>query len=106
MNEDRSRIRSYRYLIILLMLLNTACAVPKNTAIEAPIPQPLPPIAIADPTVPASSQPVRQNDEQLYQEALIKAAAAKAIGQSAASKDDWFLVASNLQGSVEINYAN
>jgi predicted aspartyl protease len=102
MNEDRSRIRSYRYLIILVMLLNTACAAPKNTVVEAPISQPSPPIAVTSPTIPPSPQPVRQNDEQLYQDALTKADAARSIGQSAASKDDWFLVANNLQGSVEI----
>ena len=102
MNEDRSKTISHRYLIILMMLLNTGCAAPKNTVVEAPIPQPSSPIAVAAPTVPPSQELTKQNDEQLYQEALTKADAARSIGQSAASKDDWFLVANNLQGSVEI----
>jgi predicted aspartyl protease len=102
MNEDRSRIRSYRYLIILLMLLNTACSTQKNAVVEAPIPQPSPPISVAAPIIQPSPQPARQNDEQLYQSALTKADSAKAISQSAASKDDWILIANNLQGSVEI----
>jgi hypothetical protein len=102
MNEDRSRIRSYRYLIVLLMLLNTACVAPKNTIVQPPVTQVDPTAQIVTPTSQSSPQPVRQNDEQLYQAALTKADSAKAISQSAASKDDWFLVANNLQGSVEI----
>jgi predicted aspartyl protease len=84
------------------MLLNTACSTPKNAVVEAPIPQASPPISVAAPTPQASQQPIRQNNEELYQEALTKADSAKAISQSAASKDDWILVANNLQGSVEI----
>jgi predicted aspartyl protease len=102
MNKDRSRIISYSYLIILLTLLNTACAASKNIVVQVPMPQPSPPVQSTVPIVQPSQQPVRQNDEQLYQEALTKADAAKSIGQSAASKDDWFLVANNLQNSVEI----
>ena len=102
MNEDRSRIRSYQYLIVLLASLNTACTAPKKIAVQAPIIQADTPASVAVPTPQLSPQPVRQNDEQLYQEALTKADSAKAISQSAASKDDWFLVANNLQGSVEI----
>ena len=102
MNQARSRTRNYRYLIIPLMLLNTACSDPQTTSVETPSPQPLPPVSAVATTVQPIPQPVRQNDEQLYQSALTKADAAKAIGQSAASKDDWFLVANNLQDSVEI----
>ena len=102
MNQARSRIRNYHYLIIPLMLLNTACSAPKTTSVETPSPQPLPPVSEVAVTIQPIPQPVKQNDEQLYQSALTKADAAKAIGQSAASKDDWFLVANNLQDSVEI----
>jgi predicted aspartyl protease len=43
-----------------------------------------------------------QNDGEIYQEALTKAEAAHAIAQSATSKDDWLLVANNLQTSIEM----
>ena len=102
MNKDRSTIKSYHYLIVLLALLNPACSAPKNTVIQPPVTQADPPtqvIASAPQTIPQS---VSQNSEQLYQAALTKADSAKAISQSAASKDDWVLVASNLQSSVEI----
>jgi predicted aspartyl protease len=102
MNEDRSRIKSYHYLIILLALLNPACTAPKNTVVEPPVTQVVPPAPVVTPAPQISPQPVSQNNEQLYQTALTKADSAKAIGQSAASKDDWSLVANNLQGSVEI----
>ena len=102
MNQARSRTRKYLYLIIPLLLLNTACSVPQTTIVATPSPQPLPPVSEVAATVQSIPQPVKQNDEQLYQSALTKADAAKAIGQSAASKDDWFLVANNLQDSVEI----
>ncbi len=92
--------------IILLALSITACA-PKSN-IVAPVPQP-PATAIASipapeipPVVPATPPVAKQNDGLLYEEAVTKADAARAIGQSAASKDDWFLVANNLQGSVEL----
>jgi predicted aspartyl protease len=100
---------SCKYLLgssILLALSITACA-PK-LKIVTPVPS-APPALTASipapeipPVVPATPPVAKQNDGQLYEEAITKADAAKAIGQSAASKDDWFLVASNLQGSVEL----
>ncbi len=102
MNQDRSRTRNYHYLVILLILSSTACSAPKNIVAPPQITQVDSPSSVAVTTPQSSQQPVRQNDEQLYQEALTKADAAKAIGQSAASKDDWVLVANNLQSSVEI----
>jgi predicted aspartyl protease len=102
MNEDRSRINRYRCLIILIALLNSACTAPKNTVIQAPVTQVASPAPAVVPTPETSSQPVNQNNEQLYQSALIKADSATAISQSAESKDDWVLVANNLQSSVEI----
>ncbi len=102
MNKDRSRIKSYRYLIILLALLNPACAAPKNIVLQPPATQVVPTAQVVISTSQSSPQPASQNSEQLYQSALIKADSARAISQSAASKDDWFLVANNLQGSVEI----
>jgi predicted aspartyl protease len=92
--------------IILLALSITACA-PKPK-IVAPSPNTPPTVAASipapeiPPVVPATPPIAKQNDGQLYEEAVTKADAAKAIGQSAASKDDWFLVANNLQGSVEL----
>ena len=102
MNQARSRNINYRYLIIPLMLLNTACSVPNTTIVETTSPQPLPPVSGVTTTVQPTPQPVKQSNEQLYQSALTKADAAKAIGQSAASKDDWDLVANSLQDSIEI----
>jgi gag-polyprotein putative aspartyl protease len=102
MNEDRSRIRSYHYLIALLTLLNTACTAPKNTVTQAPVTQADPPAQVVAPTPQTIPQPISQNNEQLYQSALIKADSATAISQSAASKDDWVLVANNWQNAVEI----
>jgi predicted aspartyl protease len=113
MDRSRSSIASnssnFIYLScssILLALSITAC-VPKSNLV-APLPSP-PPTATASipapeiPPVVAATPPVaKQNDGALYEQAVTKADAAKAIGQSAASKDDWFLVASNLEGSVEL----
>ena len=101
MNKDRSRIKSYRYLIILIALLNTACNAPEKIVAQPPVTQTDSPIPVV-PTLQASPQPASQNNEQLYQSALTKADSARAISQSAASKDDWVLVANNLQNSVEI----
>jgi predicted aspartyl protease len=102
MNEDRSSIRRYHYLIILITLLNTACSTSKNTIVQSPVTQADSPAQVVVSTPQPSPQPVSQNNEQLYQSALVKADSARAISQSAASKDDWDLVANNLQGSVEI----
>ncbi len=103
MDRYQSKIRSYSWFLILLALSTTACTA-QNVATQAPglqpslAPSPPSPAPIETP----SPQPVVQNDGELYQEALTKADAANAIGQSALSKDDWFLVAHNLQDSVEI----
>ena len=101
MDKDRSRITSYHYLIVLLALLNTACTARKDTVIQAPVTQAEPSVQVVSTPQP-SPQPVSQNNEQLYQAALNKADSAKTISQSAASKDDWILVANNWQSSVEI----
>ncbi len=102
MNQDRSRVRNYHHIIILLTLLNTACTAPKDIASQPQVTQPDLPAQVVVPTSKISPQPVSQNNEQLYQAALTKADAARTISQSAASKDDWMLVANSLQGSVEI----
>ena len=103
MDRSRSKISSYSWFLILLALSATACTT-QNVVTQAPTPQPslAPSPPSPAPVATPSPQPVVQNDGELYQEALTKADAANAIGQSALSKDDWFLVASNLQGSVEI----
>jgi predicted aspartyl protease len=99
MDRSQSKIRSYSWFVILLALSATACT-SQNVATQAPVTQPS---LAPSPSSPAPiAQPVVQNDGELYQDALTKADAANAIGQSALSKDDWFLVASNLEGSVEI----
>ncbi len=86
---------------MLLALSATACTPPSIVA-PAPMPEPssLPNPPAANPVAATSSTPVVPNDGELYQQALTKADAANAIGQSALSKDDWFLVAHNLQDSV------
>lgn len=104
MNQDRSGMRIYGYLIILLMLLNTGCAAPKTAIVESAI-EPITQSPASDPVptnIQPSSQSPSQNDEQLYQAAVTKADAATTIGQSAASKDDWVLVANSFQASIEI----
>jgi predicted aspartyl protease len=103
MDRYQSKIRSYSWFFILLALSTTACT-SQNVATQAPVPEPslAPSPPSPAPVATPSPQPVVQNDGELYQEALTKADAANAIGQSALSKDDWFLVAHNLQNSVEI----
>jgi predicted aspartyl protease len=85
----------------LIALLNTGCTAPEKIVVQPPVAQADPLIPVV-PTLQASPQPASQNNEQLYQSALTKADSARAISQSAASKDDWSLVANNLQNSVEI----
>jgi predicted aspartyl protease len=102
MNEDRSRIRSYHYLIVLLALLNSACSPPKSTVIQAPVTQADLPAQVLVSASQTSLQPDSKYNEQLYQKALTRADSAKAISQSAAAKEDWLLVADNWQSSVEI----
>jgi predicted aspartyl protease len=103
MDRSRPRIIRSSWFVMLLALSVTACTpqqiVSKDPLLQpSSIPSPLP----VEQIVPPSPPPIVQNDGELYQQALTKADAAKAIGQSALSKDDWFLVASNLQGSVEL----
>jgi predicted aspartyl protease len=104
MDRSRSTVRSYGCLLMLIVLSSTACNSPKNIVTQTPISPPSAPNLPSN-TIPIQSpspQPVRQNDGEVYQQALTKADAAKAIGQSALSKDDWFLVVHNLQESVEM----
>jgi predicted aspartyl protease len=89
-------------LVLLLALSTTACTAPQNIATQAHSPQPLITPSPTSTPPPTSPLPVSQNDGEIYQQALTKAEAANAIGQSALSKDDWFLVANNLQVSVEL----
>jgi hypothetical protein len=99
MDRYWSKIGSHSFFVALVIFSTTACTAPKNIALQAPI---SPPSSAPTLSITASQPPVRQNDGELYQEALTKADAAKAIGESALSKDDWFLVANNLQNSVEM----
>ncbi|WP_310423034.1 retropepsin-like aspartic protease [Chamaesiphon sp. VAR_48_metabat_135_sub] len=98
MDRSRSKFRSYGWLLMLVGLSVAACSSPSNIVTQSPIPQPLSTLSPQQPTPP----PVQQNDGEVYQQALTKADAANAIGQSALSKDDWLLVAHNLQDSVEM----
>jgi clan AA aspartic protease (TIGR02281 family) len=98
MYRSLSQISRYCWLGICLAIATTACN-SKNTEPQAAAPQPLP---ASTPSVQPSPQPVAQNDGEVYQEALAKADAANAIGQSAPSKDDWFLVTQRLEESVQM----
>jgi clan AA aspartic protease (TIGR02281 family) len=86
------------WLYLFLAIATTACNSSQITtrSIPTPIPPPVTPASIVSP--PA----VRQNEPEIYQQALARADAAKAIAQSALSKDDWFLVVNNLQDSVQM----
>jgi predicted aspartyl protease len=104
----RSTIRSYGWMTMLVALSTTACTT-GQVATQTPAPQsasvPTPVAATSvavTSVVSPSPSPVVQNDGELYQQALTKADAANAIGQSALSKDDWLLVTSNLHESVEL----
>jgi clan AA aspartic protease (TIGR02281 family) len=95
-------IASYCWLGILLLTSMTACNSTKNVAqlptlTPPPVSQPIP-----TPPAPASPAPVQPNYGEVYQQALNRADAANAIGQSATSKDDWSLVAHNLEESVQM----
>ncbi len=96
-------MRSYRWLGICLAISMTACGSGKIVT-QAPAPSPAPASAVPSPTPSAqpSLPPVPQDRGEVYQQALTKADAANAIGQSAISKDDWSLVANNLQESVQM----
>ncbi len=98
MYRSLSQISRYCWLGICLAIATTACT-SNNAEPRAAAPQPLP---ASTPIVQPSPQPVAQNDGEVYQEALAKADAANAIGQSAPSKDDWFLVTQRLEESVQM----
>ena len=87
------------WLGIFLAISVTACAAGKN-APPSPSPAPVSAAPALQPT--PATQPAPPNQSELYQQALSKADAANAIGQSAISKDDWFLVAQSLQESVQM----
>ena len=95
-------IAKFAWLGIFLAISATACTAGKN----APPSPPLAPVSTApapQPTPAPQTAPAPQpNQSELYQQALSKADAANAIGQSAISKDDWFLVAQSLQESVQM----
>ncbi len=97
MYRSLSPISRYSWLLVLLATV-TACTSKQDvTQVVAPLPSP-----VATPIVPASQPPVVPNDGEVYQQALAKADAADAIGQSAPSQDDWFLVTQNLAESVQM----
>lgn len=98
MTRLKIEIGNYWGLCLFLAIATTACnssKVAPPPAIEAAVPPP------AIPTV-TSPQPIQKNEGEIYQQAISRADAAKAIGQSALSKDDWFLVVNNLQDSVQM----
>ncbi len=100
MYKFRSKTGGYIYLATLISILISAC----NTSPIAKLtpPQSSPASSPAPIAIQPSPVIVRQNEGEIYQQALTKADAANAIGQSASSKDDWFLVVSNLQESVQM----
>jgi clan AA aspartic protease (TIGR02281 family) len=77
---------------------NSAKNVTKLTTPTPPVSQP----AVSTSPASASPAPVQPNYGEVYQQALNRADAANAIGQSATSKDDWSLVAHNLAESVQM----
>jgi clan AA aspartic protease (TIGR02281 family) len=96
-------IASYCWLGIFLLTSMTACNSAKNVAQLPPhTPPPVSQPASPTPLVPASPAPALPNYTEVYQQALNRADAANAIGQSATSKDDWSLVAHNLEESVQM----
>jgi clan AA aspartic protease (TIGR02281 family) len=98
MKQINLNIVKYNWLYVLLTIAITACNSPKN-ATQPPVDSIAPPVA---PNVVPSPPPVQKNEGEVYQQALARADAANAIGQSALSKDDWFLVVNNLEDSVHM----
>jgi clan AA aspartic protease (TIGR02281 family) len=94
MNQPKFKIANYNWLYLLLSIAITGC---NSTPIAT---QPI--VAPAPPSVINSPPPVQKNEGEIYQQAIARADAANAIGQSAASKDDWFLVVNNLEDSVQM----
>jgi clan AA aspartic protease (TIGR02281 family) len=98
MAQVKLKIVSYWCLCLFLSLDITAC---NSSKIATQIEPKVSPIVTPDPIV--SPPPVQQNNGlEIYQQALARADAANAIGQSALSKDDWFLVVNNLEDSVHL----
>jgi clan AA aspartic protease (TIGR02281 family) len=98
MTQLKLKIGHYWWLYLFLATATTACNFSKITSQTAE-PIATPP---AVPTVTTSPPPVQQNEGEIYQQAIARADAANAIGQSALSKDDWFLVVNNLEDSVQM----
>ncbi len=98
MTLPKLKIGHYWWLYLFLAIATTACNSSKITS------QPVEPIATppAIPVVTTTPPPIQQNEGEIYQQAIARADAANAIGQSALSKDDWFLVVNNLQDSVQM----
>ena len=98
MTRLKLKIRNYWCLYLFLIFDITACNSSKVTpqSIEPTVLPSVTPAAISTPTS------LSQNEGEIYQQALARADAANAIGQSATSKDDWFLVVNNLQDSVQM----
>lgn len=101
MYRSLSKLSSYGWLAILLTISATACT--STSAVIQPVVLPSPsspnsPLTAS--TIQPSQQPVAQNDREIYQAAIDKADGAKAIEQTAASKDDLFLSVQSLQESV------
>ncbi len=106
MTRLKLEIGNYWWLYLFLFIDLTACTSSKVTSQSIPQsggyanePTVLPSVT---PTAIPSPTPLGQNEGEIYQQAVARADAANAIGQSAASKDDWFLVVSNLQDSVQM----
>jgi clan AA aspartic protease (TIGR02281 family) len=96
--------RNYRWLGIMCLAISiTAC---NSGKIGSQSPEPSPaPVSVVPAPAPVQPTPppvVPQDRGEVYQQALNKADAASAIGQSAISKDDWLLVSHNLQESVHM----
>ena len=98
MTQVKFKIRNYWWLYLFLIIDLTACNSNKVTpqSIEPTVIPSVTPAVITAPTSPG------QNEGEIYQQAVARADAANAIGQSAISKDDWFLVVNNLQDSVQM----
>jgi clan AA aspartic protease (TIGR02281 family) len=98
MTRPKLKIGGYWCLCLFLTLATTACNSSEiaTQSIEPTVPPPV------IPTITNSPPVVHQNEGEVYQQALARADAANAIGQSALSKDDWFLVVNNLEDSVHM----
>jgi clan AA aspartic protease (TIGR02281 family) len=98
MKQFNLNIANYSWLYVFSTIALTACS-PPQIATQAPLEPIVPTVA---PQEVSSPPAVQKNEGEVYQQALARADAANAIGQSAASKDDWFLVVNNLEDSVQM----